>query len=105
VITINEDLRRRAEALTRMWGGSWNDKTHKGRNASCPINGCYDAVSITPSLRKGLLLICNGCRAGDKGDPSLITAARMSGIDCGPGNGRSHRGIGFGRRHQTRSRG
>jgi hypothetical protein len=88
VIPINEDLRRRAEALTRMWGGNWNDETHKGRNASCPIHGCCDAVSITPKAGIGLALICNGCRAGDRGDDSLLTAARMAGIDCGPGNGK-----------------
>jgi hypothetical protein len=95
VIPINEDLRRRAEALTRMWGGVWNEATHKGRNAACPINGCGDAVSITPKAGKGILLVCNGngCRAGlAYGDDSLITAARMAGIDCGPGNGRKPSG-------------
>lgn len=85
---INEDLRRRAEALTRMWGGVWDDKKQHGRKANCPINGCCDSLSITPKAGIGLALICNGCRAGDRGDDSLLTAARMAGIDCGPGNGK-----------------
>jgi hypothetical protein len=90
VIPINEDLRRRAEALTRMWGGNWNGKTHNGRYAACSICGCY-SVAITPKAGKGVLLICNEieCRAGkQQGDDRLITAARMDGIDCGPGNGK-----------------
>jgi hypothetical protein len=41
---------------------------------------------------KGVLLICNECRAGDRGDDSLITAARMAGFDCGPGNGKKSKG-------------
>jgi hypothetical protein len=87
VIPINEDLRRRAEALTRAWHGDWNDETHRGRNAGCPMCGIC-AVSVTPKSGKGILLICNDCHAGDRGDDRLITAARMAGIDCSPGYGR-----------------
>jgi hypothetical protein len=95
--TPNTDLRQRAEALTRQWGGNWNEATHKGRDAVCQICGCY-SVAITPKAGKGVLLICNEieCRAGkERGDDRLITAARMDGFDCGPGNGsKSHwRGI------------
>jgi len=91
-VAINEDLRRRAETLTRLWDGIWDHEKQHGRKATCPINGCGEALSITPKAGIGLALICNGCRAGDRGDDSLLTAARMEGIDCGPGNGKRPEG-------------
>jgi hypothetical protein len=86
---FTEDVRRRAETITRAWGGDWDNEKSRGRNAACQICGCC-AVAVTPG-RKGVLLVCNEgtCRAGlGHGDDRLITAARMDGFDCGPGNGR-----------------
>ena len=54
----------------------------------CPVCGCLN-VSITP--KASVLLICNDCGAGGKGDDQLVIAAARDGFDCGPGNGKLHR--------------
>jgi hypothetical protein len=76
----------RARGLTVTWGGEWNEATHKGRKAACPECGVFD-VSITPKAGKGVLLICNACGAGGRGDSRLVLAAARSGFECGAGNG------------------
>jgi hypothetical protein len=91
VTTAQHQAEPRARGLTAEWGGEWNDATGRARNAACPACGEY-AVSITPKGSK-LFLICNGCRAGAKGDNRLVDAARMAGYDCGPGNGRRYGGL------------
>jgi hypothetical protein len=84
--TINEDVRQRGRTLTLAWGGEWNEETHKGRKAACPECGVFD-VSITPKAGKGVLLICNACSGGARGDNRLVLAAARSGFECGAGNG------------------
>jgi DNA-binding MarR family transcriptional regulator len=84
--TINEDVRQRGRTLTLAWGGEWNEETHKGRKSACPECGVFD-VSITPKAGKGVLLICNACSAGARGNNRLVLAAARSGFECGAGNG------------------
>jgi hypothetical protein len=84
-VTTSHEAEPRARALTLAWKGDWNEETHKGRNAGCPQCGVC-AVSITPKGGK-VLLICNECKAGDRGDNSLVVAAKLDGIECGSGNG------------------
>jgi hypothetical protein len=86
VTTPHNEAGQRARALTLAWGGEWNEETHRGRKATCPECGVFD-VSITPKAGKGVLLICNACHAGARGDSSLVLAATLAGFECGPGNG------------------
>src|SRR5271154_7444920 len=71
----------RARALTLEWRGDWNEDTQKGRNAACPLCGVFE-VSVTPRASK-VLLICNACGAGKRGDDSLVLSAKLAGIECG----------------------
>jgi hypothetical protein len=71
----------RARALTLDWRGDWNEDTQKGRNAACPLCGVFE-VSVTPRAGK-VLLICNACGAGKRGDDSLVLSAKLAGIECG----------------------
>jgi hypothetical protein len=84
VTATHNEAGQRAQALTLAWRGEWNEETHKGRNATCPECGVFD-VSITPKNGR-VLLICNACKAGDRGDSSLVLAATLAGFECGAGN-------------------
>jgi hypothetical protein len=86
VTTPHNEAGQRARGLTLAWGGEWNEETHKGRKAICPECGALD-VSITPKAGKGVLLICNACNAGGRGDSRLVLAAARAGFECGAGNG------------------
>jgi DNA-binding MarR family transcriptional regulator len=85
VSTRNDGAEQRAQALTVAWIGEWNEETHKGRKAACPVCGVFD-LSITPKNGR-VLLICNACNAGARGDSSLVLAAKQAGFECGAGNG------------------
>jgi hypothetical protein len=85
VTTPNDGVGQRARALTLAWGGEWNEDTHKGRSAVCPECGVYE-IAITPKPGKGVLLICNACGAGGRGDNRLVIAAARAGFECGAGN-------------------
>jgi hypothetical protein len=89
-LTTSNEAGQRTRALTLAWGGEWNEETHKGRKATCPECGVFD-VSILPKAGKGVLLICNACHAGARGDSSLVLAATLAGFECGPGNGTAGR--------------
>jgi hypothetical protein len=80
---VTNEARQRAKTLTLAWQGIWNDATQKGRKAACPECGVFD-VSITPKADR-VLLICNACEAGKRGDNTLVVHAARDGVECGSG--------------------